>query len=83
MSEEQSKKTKKNQNAYSNFVDTFAGKVYSRKLTVWVVSTIAFFLGQIDLETWKYITLVYIGTQGAVDLLQKPVASKETEDNVS
>ncbi|MCX8008562.1 MAG: hypothetical protein N3A54_02565 [Patescibacteria group bacterium] len=60
----------KRENAYNKFIDSFAGKIYSRKLTVWAIATIAFFLGKIDLETWKYITMVYIGAQGAIDLIQ-------------
>lgn len=54
-------------NWYDKFVDSFAGKVYSRKLMVWVVATASFFLGYINYETWQYISIVYIATQGALD----------------
>lgn len=50
------------------FVDKYLNKFTSRKLTVWMVSTVALFLGTIDQDTWGMISLGYIGIQGFADL---------------
>ena len=54
-----------------NFIDKWLSKVVSRKLMVWVVSTVMIFLSAgITGEQWVWISLVYIGTQGAVDIVK-------------
>lgn len=45
----------------------FAGKLPSRKLTVWTVATIAFFTGKMDGDLWAYISLMYVGSQAILD----------------
>jgi len=49
-------------------VDKYLGKIASRKLTVWVTATMLASLSHIRPEDWVTISLVYIGSQGAIDL---------------
>jgi hypothetical protein len=57
-------------------LDKFISKLVSRKLLAWFVSTILCVVGMIVaspvvavavIGAWEMITIVYIGTQGAVD----------------
>ena len=49
-------------------VDAYVGKLISRKLLVWGTATCALFCGLVPSSDWVAIALVYIGSQGLVDL---------------
>ena len=49
-------------------LDKVLTKVASRKLMVWGVATGLAVLGTVTSEYWVAVSLVYIGSQGAVDL---------------
>jgi hypothetical protein len=51
-------------------IHEMAGKMPSRKLTVWTAATVAFFMGKIDAEWWAYISLAYISVQSTLDFLK-------------
>ena len=51
-----------------NIVDKFLALTISKKLTVFAVATILVFNNRIEGIEWVYISLMYIGTQGAIDL---------------
>ena len=51
-----------------NIVDKFLDLTISKKLTVFAVATILVFNNRIEGIEWVYISLMYIGTQGAIDL---------------
>jgi hypothetical protein len=51
-----------------NIVDKFLALTISKKLTVFAVATILVFNNRIEGIEWVYVALVYIGTQGAIDL---------------
>ena len=55
------------QNDKPGIFDNAIMKVSSRKLLVWIVSTVGMFLDVIDPQTWVYISMIYIGAQAAVD----------------
>jgi hypothetical protein len=48
-------------------LDKFLQKLISRKLLVWIVSSIAVLLGAIDGDQWVEISMVYIGSEAAID----------------
>jgi hypothetical protein len=52
-------------------IDKILGKFSSRKLLVFVVATIAFFIKLLPAEYWTYIAVAYIGSQTVVDLFTK------------
>jgi len=49
-------------------LDKLISKVASRKLMVWGVATGLTVLGSVTSEDWVAVSLVYIGSQAAVDL---------------
>ncbi|MDC1160170.1 hypothetical protein OAT10_00300 [Luminiphilus sp.] len=51
-----------------NKLDTFLEKVISRKLLVWIFSTIFLVTGLITADQWVAIALGYVGVQGFTDL---------------
>jgi hypothetical protein len=48
-------------------VDLFLEKIVSRKLFVFLISTVFMLSGIIPSETWSYFASIYIGVQGMVD----------------
>lgn len=49
-------------------IDKFLAWTISKKLTVFLIATILILKGSISGSEWVYIALMYIGTQGAIDL---------------
>ena len=49
-------------------IDGFLSKIVSRKLLVWGTATDLLAFAKLSSSDWVAISLVYIGSQGAVDL---------------
>ena len=49
-------------------VDRVLAWTISKKLTVFLIATMLILKGSISGSEWVYISLMYIGTQGAIDL---------------
>ena len=49
-------------------VDKFLSKMVSRKLLVWAAATGLLAFANLSSSDWVAVSLVYIGSQGAVDL---------------
>ena len=52
-------------------IDKFLSSWVSKKLTVFVVATILAATSKVDGIEWSNIALMYIGTQGAVDIVKQ------------
>ena len=52
------------------FVDNMMAKIVSRKLVAWTTATVLALHGAVTSEDWVAVTLVYIGSQAAVDLVK-------------
>mgnify|MGYP003110769990 CR=1 FL=1 len=50
------------------FVDGVIGKLVSRKLLAWGTATFLAMQGALHSEDWVAVTVIYIGSQAAVDL---------------
>tara|TARA_R110000796_G_scaffold82592_1_gene180994 strand:- start:27827 stop:28027 length:201 start_codon:yes stop_codon:yes gene_type:complete len=50
-------------------VDKFMSRFVSKKLTVWLTATGLAFVGMLTSGDWVTISMVYIGSQAAVDLV--------------
>lgn len=55
---------------FSKFLSSL-DKFISRKLIVWIVSTVFFGLGHIDADQWFGITMTYIGVEGGADVVTR------------
>ena len=53
------------------FLDRVLKKSISKKLLVFLIATILMFLTKITGEQWVNVSIVYIGTQGAVDFIKE------------
>ncbi len=53
------------------FADFILGKVFSRKLTVFVVSTVLIFQDKLESGDFVWIATVYITVQGGYDYLKE------------
>ena len=56
-------------NYSGGFIDRFVGRLISRKLAVWAVATGGLYYGMLTSSDWVAISLVYIGSQAAVDMI--------------
>jgi hypothetical protein len=53
------------------FVDRGLHKIFSRKLFVFITSTVLMAQNSLASEDWTAIALVYIGSQAAVDIASR------------
>jgi len=51
--------------------DRYIGKILSRKLLVFIITTIGLFLGNIQSGDFVIIAGMYVGTLGAIEAIQK------------
>lgn len=68
---------KKKDGSRLGVVDLITEKVLSRKLLVWIVSTVLLAKGMITPDEWSGITLGYIGLEGVADIVTKYKAAKK------
>ena len=54
-----------------SFLDRHVNRFVSKKLLVWTVATVFFSLGMLPAPVWMQLTMVYIGSQAAVDIVKK------------
>lgn len=54
-----------------NFIDKHLNRFVSKKLFVFAIATVFFTLGMLPAPLWFQLTMVYIGSQAAVDIVQK------------
>jgi len=52
-------------------IDKILSFTISKKLTVFVIATFLVLRNVVDGKDWVYIALMYIGTQGAIDLFNR------------
>jgi len=52
-------------------LDILAEKAISRKLLVWIISSIFLCLGKISSDEWAAISIGYVGMEGFADLAVK------------
>jgi len=61
----------------AQIVDKYLHKFVSRKLLVWVTASGLLFAGGLSSADWTTLSLVYIGSQAAVDLARAWKHGKE------
>ena len=53
------------------FLDTWLMKLTSRKLLVWMTASGLAYAGYLTSGDWVIISTVFVGTQGAVDIVER------------
>ena len=59
-------------------IDAYVGKLLSRKLLVFIISTVALFTGQIDADNFVIISSAYVGVEGFIDGVARLKGIKNT-----
>jgi len=62
-------------------MDKYVNKFVSRKLLVFIIATIALFIGNLISGDWVIIATVYIGAQTAADIVKDIYKSRNNEIN--
>jgi len=62
-------------------MDKYVNKFVSRKLLVFIIATIALFIGNLISGDWVIIATVYIGSQTAADIVKDIYKSRNNEIN--
>jgi len=52
-------------------LDRFLNFAISKKLTVFAIGTVFLYLEKLENEQWIHLALMYIGTQGIIDLYKE------------
>lgn len=52
-------------------IDLITEKIMSRKLLVWIISTVFLATGNITAEQWTSISIGYVGIEGFADMIVK------------
>lgn len=64
-------------------IDLYLKKWISRKLTVFVVASVALFFNRVDSDNWTIVATMYIAVEGATNIAERLIKAKSnvTEQN--
>jgi hypothetical protein len=64
-------------------IDLYLKKWISRKLTVFVVASVALFFSRVDSDNWTIVATMYIAVEGATNIAERLMKTKSnvTEQN--
>jgi len=57
-------------------IDTILNFTISKKLSVFIIATFLVFAQKLTSEQWIDVALMYIGTQGAIDIIKEYYKNK-------
>jgi hypothetical protein len=64
-------------------LDRILDRFISRKLLVWIVSTVFMYFAKIESSDWVLISMVYLGSQGALDIAERMTKAKNTTTTIT
>ena len=67
----------------NNGLDKFLNKIISRKLLVWITATVLMYGSKITSDDWVLICMIYLGSQGALDIVEKVLSVKNTTTTIN
>ena len=64
-------------------IDLYLKKWISRKLTVFVVASVALFFSRVDSDNWTIVATMYIAVEGVTNIAERLIKAKSnvTEQN--
>jgi len=68
---------------FKNGLDKFLDKIISRKLLVWITATVLMYGSKITSDDWVLICMIYLGSQGALDIVEKFLSVKNTTTTIN
>lgn len=57
-------------------IDLYLKKWISRKLTVFIVASIALFFSKVDSDNWTIVATMYIAVEGATNIVERLIKAK-------
>ena len=57
-------------------IDLYLKKWISRKLTVFIVASIALFFSKVDSDNWTIVATMYIAVEGATNIAERLIKAK-------
>jgi hypothetical protein len=57
-------------------IDLYLNKWISRKLTVFIVASIALFFSKVDSDNWTIVATMYIAVEGATNIAERLIKAK-------
>ena len=64
-------------------LDRVLDKFISRKLLVWAVATILMYFAKLESSDWVLISMVYLGSQGVLDIVERIYKIKNTTTTIT
>ena len=61
-------------------IDLYLNKWISRKLTVFIVASIALFFSKVDSDNWTIVATMYIAIEGATNIAERLMKAKNTSE---
>jgi hypothetical protein len=68
---------------FKHGLDRVLDKFVSRKLLVWIISTIFMYMAKIESSDWVMISMVYLGSQGALDVAERLTKARNTTTSIT
>ena len=68
---------------FKHGLDRALDKFVSRKLLVWIISTIFMYMAKIESSDWVMISMVYLGSQGALDIAERLTKARNTSTSIT
>jgi hypothetical protein len=68
---------------FKHGLDRVLNRFISRKLLVWVVATILMYTAKIESGDWILISMVYLGSQGVLDIVERIYKIKNTTTTIT
>lgn len=65
--------------AKTEAIDRIVEKMISRKMLVWLTATGALLFGTLDSDNWVQVSMVYIGSQAALDVVTGYLRAKRSD----
>jgi len=68
---------------FKHGLDKALDKLVSRKLLVWIISTIFMYMAKIESSDWVMISMIYLGSQGALDVAERLTKARNTTTTIT
>lgn len=69
--------------AFRHGLDKVLNRFISRKLLVWAVATILMYFAKLESNDWVLISMVYLGSQGVLDIVERIYKIKNTTTTIT
>lgn len=61
------------------FIDKYLQKFISRKLLVFIITTVLLLTGYVTNEQWMAISVAYVGVEGFADIVLRYISAKQLQ----